>query len=51
MKKMCELKKEQIEANLNKILVRVKQPDHICKKCARSANTKEILCKPVRFES
>ncbi len=50
-KTLCEWEKKGIEKNiadLEKLIVKAK---YICKKCARSANTKVVLCKPQKIKS
>lgn len=51
MKHLCELSKKGIDKNLDKILVSVNEPSFICRKCARVANRKERLCKPVKLSA
>jgi len=44
--KMCDMKK-RVEENLNHIAGLVAKPKYICKKCARVANSAELICKPL----
>jgi hypothetical protein len=49
-KKLCKLKKNDIENSLKDILTIVKSPKYICKKCARVANDKSYLCSSKKIE-
>jgi hypothetical protein len=50
MKTLCDLDKKEIEKNLSLMMKMVDRPAYICKKCARAANTKDLLCKPVKIQ-
>lgn len=43
---LCEWSKKDIETDFKRLSGLVCNPAFVCKKCARSANTKKILCKP-----
>lgn len=45
--KLCKLKKDEIDKDLERVAKTVRQPTHICRRCARAANVKKALCKPV----
>ena len=47
---LCDLSKSQIRDRLDEIAALVDRPAFICRKCARVANTKDILCKPKRIK-
>jgi hypothetical protein len=49
MKTLCDLDKKEIEKQLPAIMALVNRPAYICKKCARAANQKELVCKPARI--
>jgi len=49
MKTLCDLDKKEIEKNLPEIMAMVNRPGYVCRKCARAANKKEHICKPVRI--
>ncbi len=46
---LCSMKKEDIEKRINEIMKMVNTPKYVCKKCARAANEKEFICKPVEI--
>jgi hypothetical protein len=45
-KTLCDWTKNDIEKHFNKLSKIVETPQFICKKCARSSNSEEYLCKP-----
>lgn len=47
-KPLCELKK-YLKRDLKTIVKLVRDPTHICEKCGRVANSKTLLCKPVKL--
>lgn len=49
MKTLCDLDKKEIEKQLPAIMALVNRPAYICKKCARAANQKELVCKAARI--
>lgn len=46
-KTFCEFSKDDIKGNLEELIVLTRQPQYICRKCARVSNTEDRLCKPV----
>jgi hypothetical protein len=44
------MSKKDIEKNIDKIMSVVNKPKYVCAKCARAANEKEIVCKPVKIK-
>ncbi|MDD1783531.1 hypothetical protein LRP49_20360 [Enterovibrio sp. ZSDZ35] len=46
-KTLCEWKTKEIENGLDDLLKLVKKSEYVCRKCARVANTKKVLCKPI----
>ena len=43
---LCKLSKKEIEQNFKKISLLIIEAKFICGKCARSANTNNVLCSP-----
>ena len=48
-KTLCEWSKKDIEKKWEKLAELVRAPKFACTKCARSANTGKVLCKPKRL--
>jgi hypothetical protein len=48
-KTLCDWDKKRIEKKLSKLVGLIENPEYICRDCARAANKKEILCKPIRL--
>ncbi|MBA6336325.1 hypothetical protein H4J57_03825 [Colwellia sp. BRX8-7] len=46
-KALCKWKKKDIEKSLHELARIVDKPCFICKDCARSANSKDFLCKAI----
>ncbi len=46
---LCSMKKEDIEKRINDIMKMVNTPKYVFKKCARAANEKEFICKPIEI--
>jgi len=49
MKTMCKADGKKIAKNLDEIMREVARPRYVCARCARSARTKKLLCRPVRI--
>ena len=49
-KPLCELKKT-LKKDFATYVSLVDNPTHVCRKCGRSANSKKLLCKPMRLPS
>ena len=49
MKELCKLKKS-LKIDLTAYMLYVNSPTHVCKKCGRAANRKELLCSPKRIQ-
>ena len=47
MKTLCDLKKDYIEEHITEVIKLVDKPMYVCRKCLRSANEKDKLCKPM----
>lgn len=50
-KMLCRLKRDEIEDHLDELTDLVSPARHICRKCARVANKKKLLCKPVKLHT
>ncbi len=50
MKCLCDLNKKEIEKDINLIMALVNKPRYVCGKCARAANEKKLVCKPVKIK-
>lgn len=50
IKKLCALKKDDIEKSAKKIIKIVSKPKFICEKCARVAKDEKHLCHPSAFK-
>ena len=48
-KTLCELEKIEIEKKSAELIKLIANAKYYCKKCARSANDKEVLCKPKKI--
>ena len=47
-KTLCDLKK-RLKGDLAAYVQLVNRPTHVCKKCGRVANDKQLLCKPLKI--
>lgn len=50
MKSLCDMNKNEIENDIEKIMTIVNKPKYICVKCARAVNEKKYVCKPVKIK-
>ena len=50
MKSLCDLTKKEIENDIENIMTMVNKPKYVCVKCARAANDKKFVCKPVKIK-
>ena len=48
-KTLCEWEKKEIEKQSAELIKLIANAKYYCKKCARSANDKEVLCKPKKL--
>ena len=48
--RLCSYSKDDIKENLKELSSIVADAKFICKKCARAANDKECLCKPIKLK-
>jgi hypothetical protein len=48
-KVLCNWDKKRIEKKLPRLVEMIDNPEFVCRDCARAANGKEYLCKPVRL--
>lgn len=49
-KTLCKWKKKEIEKHVNELIHIVEKPKYFCKECARAANNKNFLCKPITMK-
>lgn len=49
MKTLCDLNKKEIEKRLPEVAELVSGAKYMCRKCARSASKKNLLCSPVKI--
>ncbi len=47
-KTLCDLKKT-LKRDLSAYVKLVREPTHVCRKCGRVANSKNLLCKPTKL--
>lgn len=50
-KTLCDWSKSDIEKKFDKLQKIIGHPTYICRKCARSASTSKVLCKPRKIKS
>lgn len=48
-KTLCDWSKHDIERDEDKLRSLTCDSTHYCRKCARTANTPKVLCKPRKF--
>lgn len=46
---LCDWSRSDILENLTELIDLVGRPNYVCRKCARVANEKVNLCKPIKF--
>jgi hypothetical protein len=49
-KKLCKWSEKKIESKMSKLKKELRQPEYVCRKCARAAASKDWLCKPERLD-
>lgn len=49
-KELCKLKKG-LKQDTETYMLLVQQPTHLCRKCGRAANSKKLLCDPLRLSA
>ncbi len=49
-KELCKLKKSLLKEDVASFIQLVNQPTHICSKCGRAANSKKLLCNPIKIQ-
>lgn len=49
-KTLCEWDKKEIEKKSVELIKVISNAKYFCKKCARSANDKDVLCKPKKIK-
>lgn len=50
-KKLCKWSKKRIEKHMSELREQLETPAYVCVKCARAANEKKLLCKPIQIAS
>ena len=50
-KELCKIKSSFRSKNMASYIKMVDSPTHVCKKCGRVANKKNLLCKPLKIVS
>lgn len=48
-KKLCKVSRKDIESNYKEYTELTNDPEHICKKCKRTARLEKNLCKPKKL--
>jgi|GEM_PF-608693 len=48
-KTLCDWKKHEIIDDIDELLILVRNPRYVCRKCARVAHADKHLCKPMRL--
>lgn len=48
-KTLCELKKT-LKTDFDAFVQLVNNPTHVCHKCGRTANSKKLVCKPIKLK-
>jgi hypothetical protein len=51
MKTLCDFDKKEVEKRITEIMKMVDHPKYVCRKCARAANEKGLVCKPVKIQA
>lgn len=49
-KELCKLKKDQLAEIIPQLIAELPDCRFVCRKCARVAPNKKVLCKPISFE-
>ena len=49
-KELCKWKKDRIKEEIDQLRDLVREPTWLCRKCARCARDKKLLCKPVPID-
>ena len=49
-KELCKLQKSLLTKKIEHYMKLVAQPTHVCRKCGRAANDKQLVCKPIRIQ-
>ena len=47
---LCDWERKDIESNMAILISMVNSPKYVCKKCARVANTDDVLCKSQKIK-
>lgn len=49
-KELCKLRKSLLKEDLASFMQLVNDPSHMCTKCGRAANSKKLLCHPIKIQ-
>jgi hypothetical protein len=49
-KTLCDWQRKDIEKDVALLISLVSQPKYVCKKCARVANSEDVLCKSYKLK-
>jgi len=49
-KTLCEIKQNEIKDLEDELILIIKTPKYMCKKCLRAASIKNYLCKPKKIK-
>jgi hypothetical protein len=47
---LCKWEKSDIRKNIKALYALTADPQYVCEKCARVANSRTTVCKPYKFE-
>lgn len=47
---LCDWSRKHIEKHSGRLTDIIREPRYYCRKCARAANEKKYLCKPVKIK-
>lgn len=50
MKELCKLKKS-LKIDITSYMRNVNAPTHVCRKCGRAGNSKNLLCSPKKIKT
>lgn len=47
---LCKLKDDKVAKDLKRLMKVVREPEYICRRCARAASDDAYLCKAVKID-